>query len=90
VGAVVADDLLDAVIADVLDAAGVDGALADPVDGVEAVRRGDALFLLNRGHDDATIPLPGAWIDLLTNDEIDDRVTIPRGDARVVTERRRT
>ncbi|MFJ6678343.1 beta-galactosidase [Microbacterium sp. NPDC091382] len=90
VGAVLADDLIDAVLADVLDAAGVVGDLADPVDGVEAVRRGDALFLLNRGDDDVTIPLSGAWVDLLTDDEIDDRVTIPRGDARVVTERRRT
>lgn len=90
VGAVLADDLLDAIVAEALDAAGVAGALADPSDGVEAVRRGDALFLLNRGARDATIPLPGAWIDLLTDDEIDDHVTIPRGDARVVTERRRT
>jgi len=57
---------------------------------VEVVRRGDALFLLNRGDDDVTIPLSGAWIDLLTDDEIDDHVTVPRGDARVVTERRRT
>lgn len=89
-GAVLADDLLDAVLGDALDAAGVVGAIVDPPAGVEAVRRRDALFLLNRGDDDVTVPLPGAWTDLLTDDEIDDRVTVPRGDARVVTERRRT
>jgi beta-galactosidase len=90
VGAVVGDDLLDAVVGDVLAAAGVSGAIADPPPGIEAVQRGDALFLLNRGPEDATIALPGAWIDLLTDGELDDRVVIPRGDARVVTERRMT
>ncbi len=90
VGAVVDDALLDGIVGDVLEAAGVAGALAEPVPGVEAVRRGDALFLLNRSLEDATIPLPGAWIDLLTDDEMDEHVTVPRGDARVVTERRRT
>lgn len=46
--------------------------------GVEAVRRGDLLFLLHHGRDPITVQLPGAHHDLLTGTTITDEVTLGR------------
>ncbi|MFP3986357.1 beta-galactosidase [Streptomyces sp. E11-3] len=46
--------------------------------GVEAVRRGELLFLLNHGRDAATVPLPGHYRDLLTGAAIQDVVSLGR------------
>jgi beta-galactosidase len=35
-------------------------------EGVEAVRRGDLLFVLNHGSDRVTVTVPGHHLDLLT------------------------
>lgn len=40
-------EVLDEIVARVLDDAGVTGLIDEPTDGIEAVRRGDLLFLLN-------------------------------------------
>ncbi|MCT9821292.1 beta-galactosidase [Microbacterium sp. W1N] len=92
VGAVLGDDLLDAVLAEALAAAGVDGIRPEPsaeaaTAAVEAVRRGDALFLLNRGDTPAQVRVPGEWVDLLTDETTDNLVTIAPWDARVLMER---
>ncbi|NEM92489.1 beta-galactosidase [Galbitalea soli] len=51
------DDLLDRVLGD----AGVTGVLAAPVAGVEAVRRGGRLFLINHG--DTTVAVEGITVE---------------------------
>ncbi|RSS86808.1 beta-galactosidase [Streptomyces sp. WAC02707] len=55
--------------------------------GVEAVRRGDLLFLLHHGRDTVTVDLPGTHRDLLTGATVTDRVTLARHDVAVLTER---
>jgi beta-galactosidase len=61
---------LRALLARIADGAGVGPVLAGLPDGVEAVRRGDLLFLLNHGTEPATVTLPaGAHHDLLTGAE---------------------
>lgn len=52
-------ELLDDVVAKVLDDAGVAGLLDQPADGVEAVRRGDVVFLLNHTGKPATLTVRG-------------------------------
>ena len=52
-----APDDLAAVVGAVLDGAGIETALPEPIDGVEAVRRGDRLFLLN--HTDRPVDVAG-------------------------------
>ncbi|MCK2216513.1 beta-galactosidase [Actinomadura sp. ATCC 31491] len=54
------------VVARALADAGVRGAVAELPPGVEAVRRGEVLFLLNHGSSAATVPVPGRAEDLLT------------------------
>ncbi|WP_261808745.1 beta-galactosidase [Nonomuraea sp. C10] len=57
--------------------AGVTGALpGPPPPGVEAVRRGPALFLLNHGDGTARVPIPGPARDLLTGAVVDGAVTL--------------
>ncbi|MDF3148924.1 Beta-galactosidase C-terminal domain, partial [Streptomyces sp. T21Q-yed] len=46
--------------------------------GVEAVRRGGLLFLLNHGRDGVTVPVPGRYRDLLTGADATDRVELGR------------
>ncbi|MEU3617454.1 beta-galactosidase [Streptomyces sp. NPDC006872] len=46
--------------------------------GVEAVRRGELLFLLHHGRDPVTVRLPGAHHDLLTGTTFTDEVTLGR------------
>ncbi|MET7325691.1 beta-galactosidase [Streptomyces sp. NPDC005549] len=45
---------------------------------VEAVRRGDLLFLLHHGRDPVTVDVPGTHRDLLTGALVTDRVTLGR------------
>ncbi|WP_399889781.1 beta-galactosidase [Streptomyces sp. BBFR51] len=68
------------------------GAGARPVldglpDDVEAVRRGDLLFLLHHGRDPVTVDVPGTHRDLLTDTSVTDRVTLARYGVAVLTER---
>ncbi len=86
VGAVVDEATLEGVLDDALAladvAAAVPGAagLAD----VEAVQRGDLVFLLNRGGQGVRVALPGAWTDLLTGRDVADVVDLPPNDAAVL------
>ncbi|MFI9614274.1 beta-galactosidase [Streptomyces sp. NPDC052023] len=45
---------------------------------VEAVRRGDLLFLLNHGREPVTVPVPGTRHDLLTDRTVHDEVRLDR------------
>ncbi|TMR14664.1 beta-galactosidase [Nonomuraea turkmeniaca] len=56
--------------------AGVRGALPDLPPGVEAVRRGEVLFLLNHGPEPASVPIPDAAEDLLTGAAAEGLVTL--------------
>ncbi|MDR7113785.1 beta-galactosidase [Microbacterium trichothecenolyticum] len=88
-GAIVSDDALAAVLDDALDAAGVTGVLPDRVlpDGVEAVQRGEALFLLNHGDQDRRVTLPGLRRDLLSDADVEGQLTLASGAAMVLIER---
>ncbi|MEU0741950.1 beta-galactosidase [Streptomyces sp. NPDC006134] len=46
--------------------------------GVEAVRRGDVLFLLHHGRAPVTVDVPGTHRDLLTGETVTGRVTLGR------------
>ncbi|MFF8593071.1 beta-galactosidase [Streptomyces sp. NPDC015220] len=66
-----------------------DGAGARPVldglpAGVEAVRRGGLLFLLNHGREPVAVDVPGAHRDLLTGAAVTDRITLGRHGAAVL------
>ncbi|MFF4618613.1 beta-galactosidase [Nonomuraea jabiensis] len=56
--------------------AGVRGVLPDLPPRVEAVRRGDVLFLLNHGTGTARVPLPHPATDLLTGSVVDCQITL--------------
>lgn len=45
---------------------------------VEAVRRGELLFLLHHGRDTVTVPVPGRHRDLLTGEDVFDAVELGR------------
>jgi beta-galactosidase len=60
----------------VLADAGVRGVLPELPRGVEAVRRGDVLFLLNHGTGTAHVPLPRPAHDLLTGSLAETGVTL--------------
>jgi beta-galactosidase len=64
--------------------AGVRPVLAGLPAGVEAVRRGDLLFLLHHGRDPVTVEVPGTHRDLLTGSPVTDRVTLGRYAAAVL------
>ncbi|MGZ3101718.1 beta-galactosidase [Streptomyces sp. H62] len=53
---------------------------------VEAVRRGDLLFLLHHGREPVTVDVPGTHRDLLTDTTVTDRVTLGRYGAAVLAE----
>ncbi|MGA0568210.1 beta-galactosidase [Rathayibacter sp. KR2-224] len=96
-GAVVSDELLAGVLETALHDAGVDNALGERVtpgrplpDGLEAVRRGPALFLLNHGRGAVEIELPAPLCDLLTNERIDRAAALAPGTALVLIEGRTT
>lgn len=46
--------------------------------GVEAVRRGELLFLIHHGREPVTVELPGTHLDLLTGTTATDRITLGR------------
>ena len=55
--------------------AGVEPVLSPPR-GVEVVRRGDVLFLVNHGASDVRLDVPGTHLDLLTGATVTDSVTL--------------
>ncbi|MFD0006127.1 beta-galactosidase [Streptomyces sp. NPDC127178] len=69
---------LRTLLADIATGAGVRPTLAGLPAGVEAVRRGGLLFLLNHGRDAVTVPVPGRHHDLLTGADIADSVELGR------------
>lgn len=52
--------------------------------GVEAVRRGELLFLLNHGREPVTVDVPGTHRDLLTGAPVTGRTTLGRYGAAVL------
>lgn len=62
---------------------GIDTVLATP-DGVEAVRRGELLFLINHRTTPVTVAVPGAHRDLLGGATIHDIVELGRYGVRVL------
>ncbi|MFF2328534.1 MULTISPECIES: beta-galactosidase [unclassified Streptomyces] len=62
----------------VVEEAGARPVLAGLPSGVEAVRRGDLLFLLHHGRSTVTVPVPGAHVDLLTGRTVDGHVELGR------------
>ncbi len=91
-GAVVDDATLSALIGDVLTAARIVDAFGGPAgllpEGLEAVRRGDVLFLLNHTDTPMDIAVDGSRVDLLTGEETNGSVGIAPGEVRALTERR--
>ncbi|WP_062308381.1 beta-galactosidase [Demequina subtropica] len=85
-GAVVSDDALASVLTDALTGAGIAGVLPDLPAGVEAVRRGDALFLLHHGDVPGRVTLPRPGRDLLTGEELAGEVEVAPGRTIVLIE----
>lgn len=69
---------LRALLGDVVREAGVEPVLTGLPDGVEAVRRGELLFLLHHGRDTVTVAVPGVHEDLLTGRTAHGRVELGR------------
>ncbi|MGF0169826.1 beta-galactosidase [Streptomyces sp. Marseille-Q5077] len=69
---------LRTMLADIATGADVRPTLAGLPAGVEAVRRGGLLFLLNHGRDAVTVPVPGRHRDLLTGADATDSVELGR------------
>ena len=51
---------------------------------VEAVRRGEVLFVLNHGREPVTVEVPGTHRDLLSGTDVTDRITLGRYEAAVL------
>ncbi|MFF3415556.1 beta-galactosidase [Streptomyces sp. NPDC002698] len=75
---------LRALLAAAADSAGVRPPLGRLPDGVEAVRRGDLLFLLNHRRDPVTVEVPGSHRDLLGGAAVRDSVRLERHGAAVL------
>ncbi|MFE0736885.1 beta-galactosidase [Streptomyces sp. NPDC058855] len=75
---------LSALLAAAAAGAGVRPVLDDLPPGVEAVRRGDLLFLLHHGSEPVTVPLPGPHRDLLTGERAERTVRLDRFAAAVL------
>ncbi|MFA3876792.1 beta-galactosidase [Streptomyces sp. MMCC 100] len=71
-------DALRALLARVAAGAGVRPVLDGLPDAVEAVRRGELLFLLNHGREPVTVDLSGTHHDLLTETTVTGRITLGR------------
>ncbi|MCI3277845.1 beta-galactosidase [Streptomyces cylindrosporus] len=69
---------LRTLLAQVADGAGVRPVLHGLPDQVEAVRRGDLLFVLNHGRESVTVEVPGSHQDLLTGATVEGEVTLGR------------
>ncbi|MET9509518.1 beta-galactosidase [Streptomyces flavidovirens] len=65
-------------LARIASGAGVRPVLDGLPEQVEAVRRGEALFVLNHGREPVTVEVPGTHHDLLTGTAVTDRVTLGR------------
>lgn len=89
VGTVPTAPVLARVVEDALAAAGAAPVLPGvrAVAGLEAVRRGDALFLLNHSAADVRVPLPAPATDLLTGAPVDGEAHVPATGALVLIER---
>jgi beta-galactosidase len=57
---------------------GVRPALDGLPDGVEAVRRGEVLFVLNHGRDEVMVGVPGTYRDLLTGAQVTGSLSLGR------------
>ncbi|MFJ8602680.1 beta-galactosidase [Streptomyces shenzhenensis] len=77
-------EALRGLLARVAAAAGARPVLDGLPAGVEAVRRGDLLFLLNHGREPATVQLPGGHRDLLTGEIVGGALTLGRYGAAVL------
>ncbi|MBU5424718.1 beta-galactosidase [Cellulomonas hominis] len=76
------------VVRDCADVAGLHGPVACP-EGVEAARRGDVLFLLNRGSEPRTVHLPHPAVDLIGGATTDgDLVLAPESAVALIEETR--
>ncbi|MCA5893813.1 beta-galactosidase [Isoptericola sp. NEAU-Y5] len=86
VGTVLPAPLLGRVLYDVLAEAGVTGVLPDLAGhpGLEAVRRGGALFVLNHSGHAARVPLTSPFVDLLTGARLTTALHVAAGDAAVL------
>ncbi|WP_405930838.1 beta-galactosidase [Streptomyces sp. NBC_00827] len=71
-------------LADAADSVGVRPVLEGIPAGVEAVRRGELLFLLNHGRDEVTVEVPGTHRDLLTSGSVTGSVRLERYGAAVL------
>ncbi|WP_336317700.1 beta-galactosidase [Streptomyces lavendofoliae] len=69
---------LRGLLARAADEAGVRPVLQDPPPGLEAVRRGDLLFLLNHAGGPLTVTVPGRHRELLTGGPVDGPVHLER------------
>ncbi|MEU6800180.1 beta-galactosidase [Streptomyces neyagawaensis] len=76
---------LRALLTRIADGAGVRPVLDGLPDGVEAVRRGDVLFLLNHGRDEVTVEVPGTHRDLLTGTTVTGPLSLGRYGAAALT-----
>ncbi|WP_433676410.1 beta-galactosidase [Microbacterium gorillae] len=84
------DAALAAIVNSVIDASGVVGAhgSAEPLPAdLEAVRRGDVLFLLNHGDSPVELAVAEGLTDLLTGEQVPTVVAVGPGDVRALTER---
>jgi beta-galactosidase len=75
---------LSGLLARIAGGAGVRPVLEGLPGQVEAVRRGEVLFLLNHGREPVTVDVPGPHRDLLTGTDVTDRITLGRYGAAVL------
>ncbi|MBO0812329.1 MAG: beta-galactosidase [Microlunatus sp.] len=68
---------LGALLNRVITAAGVEPALPALPERVEAVRRGDLLFVINHNAEAVAVATPGDWRDLLTDAVVRDQLQLP-------------
>ncbi|GAA3477214.1 hypothetical protein GCM10018966_017440 [Streptomyces yanii] len=71
-------EALRALLGRVAAEAGAGPVLAGLPEDVEAVRRGELLFLLHHGRGSVTVPVPGPHVDLLTGEDVDGLVELGR------------
>jgi beta-galactosidase len=84
VGTAPEQEAMRRILARVWSEAGV-GAVAAMPDGVEAVRRGDHLFLLNHGVEDVDVSVPSGCMELITGRALDaDRLRLGPRDVAIV------
>jgi beta-galactosidase len=69
---------MSALLREVCAGAGVRAAVADLPPGVEAVRRGEVLFLLNHGEQPVEVTLEEPCVDLLSGARLDGSAALAR------------